>query len=294
MSIWSHRFVAESRDYLRSLPEQRCAYCSSPLIRWGWREPLEIPAANAWSEPAAAVCNQCGWWYTTFIVSESSSPNDLLWRYATAGQLRTLDTNDVTVPLAELRRYLMAKRDARFALNPRRFEDLVGGVFSDFGYRVRVTSYSGDKGIDVVVLDGPSDALIGVQVKRYKNPIEAEQIRAFVGALMLGGYPKGVFVTTSEFRSGAVDTAARSTALGLPLHLWDGKVFLERLGTSLRPAYTGVDDTSAPFHYYLRSPESMMLVDSTYYSGSAHGASSSELELYMTQATRARSGAAAT
>jgi restriction system protein len=83
-------------------------------------------------------------------------------------------------------------------MHPRRFEELVGAIFSDSGHRVRVTSYSCDNGIDSAVLEGPGDTLIGVQVKRYRNTIIAEQIRSFAGALVLGGITKGVLVTTSS------------------------------------------------------------------------------------------------
>ena len=49
--------------------------------------------------------------------------------------------------------------------------------FGDLGYRARVTAYSGDDGIDVI-LDGDDDKAVGVQVKRYKNRIEVDQIRS--------------------------------------------------------------------------------------------------------------------
>ena len=39
---------------------------------------------------------------------------------------------------------------------------IVGAVFAGLGYRVRVTSYSGDDDIDVFVFDGADDHLTGV------------------------------------------------------------------------------------------------------------------------------------
>jgi len=275
--IWSHKYVVKSESYLQSLPADKCAYCSLSLVRWDGKKPDVIGSSNAWSHPIVMVCNSCGWWYVTFFVSESIWPNDTIFKYATAGQLKPLDVNDISVPLSELRKYLLAKRDARFQINPKRFEDIVGGIF-------RVTSYSGDKGIDVAALDGSSNTFIGIQVKRYKNKIEAEQIRSFVGALMLGGYSKGVFVTTSAFRTGAIETVGQSAALGLPIELWDGDNFIEKLGIERRPAYKGIDDESAPFHYFVRSPESMQMIESFEYSGSAYEASTCQLESAAKQA----------
>jgi restriction system protein len=72
----------------------------------------------------------------------------------------------------------------------------------DHGYDAVATSYSGDYGIDAVLKR--SDGLeIGVQVKRYRSSIVVEQIRSFFGALVLGGYTRGIFVTTSKFQRGA-------------------------------------------------------------------------------------------
>jgi len=52
----------------------------------------------------------------------------------------------------------------------------VASVFRDCGFHARVTSYSGDGGIEVILERG--DETIGVQVKRYKSAIDAEQIRS--------------------------------------------------------------------------------------------------------------------
>ena len=112
----------------------------------------------------------------------------------------------------------------RFLLNPKVFEDIVGSIFADHGFTVRVTSYSGDDGIDVILLDGQDNAEVGVQVKRYRGKIEAEQIRSLAGALALSEMPKGVFVTTSTFTRGAKLTADRFLELGVPIELVDGQV----------------------------------------------------------------------
>jgi hypothetical protein len=80
-----------------------------------------------------------------------------------------------------------------------------------------------------------------VQVRRYRDErrIEAEQIRSLAGALQLGGHTRGVFVTTSRFRSGAVTTAKRYGAapIGLPIELIDAKGFLAALGLAQRQSF---------------------------------------------------------
>jgi restriction endonuclease Mrr len=73
---------------------------------------------------------------------------------------------------------------------------------------------------------------VGVQVKRYgaHRKIEAEQIRSFAGALLLDGKTRGVFVTTSDFRKGACQAAARYATIGYPIELMNASGFLEALG----------------------------------------------------------------
>jgi restriction system protein len=131
------------------------------------------------------------------------------------------------------------------------------------GYTVRATAYSGDEGIDLFVLDGQSDT-IGVQVKRYKNKIEAEQIRALVGALMLQGITTGIFVTTSDFRKGAETTAHTSKQKGTPIQLWNAVDFYERLNLSQRMPYEFLDDPSAPYHRLVKNPHLMPMVHSSF------------------------------
>lgn len=64
-------------------------------------------------------------------------------------------------------------------VHPRVLEQIVCSIFKDLGYKARVTAYSADGGVDVI-LDGANDNTVGVQVKRYKQErrIEAEQIRS--------------------------------------------------------------------------------------------------------------------
>ena len=130
-----------------------------------------------------------------------------------------------------MRQYFLAKNDSIYQTHPRLFEDVISSVFKGFGWKTRVTAYSGDDGIDVI-LDGKCECTVGVQVKRYKKErkIEAEQIRSLAGALILGGHTEGIFVTTSSFRRGAIKTAEEFTAIGHPITLMDAKKFLEALG----------------------------------------------------------------
>lgn len=112
------------------------------------------------------------------------------------GVLRRFDTGGQTAPLSEIRQYLAARYDARFHIDPRRFEDVVVSVYRDLGYDVEATGKTGDGGVDAVLRRNGS--AVGVQVKRVHGRVEAEAIRSFAGALYLKGMLRGVFVTTSD------------------------------------------------------------------------------------------------
>jgi restriction system protein len=154
------------------------------------------------------------------------------------GALRTFDPTDIAAPIEALRAHLMLRPDETLTLHPQRLEDVVGSIFGDFGYRARVTAYHGDGGIDAY-LDG-KDGLVGVQVKRTKNPIEIEQVNSLTGALLVNDCASGVFVTTSRFRRGAKNVASKARARDLPIELYDGSRFLQalevaQLGASFDP-----------------------------------------------------------
>lgn len=147
------------------------------------------------------LCGHCGWWTGyRYEKQRTDLVESTVWEYGSYGVLRHLSLADISTPVSDVRDFLAARYESRHEIHPRLFEETVGAVFKDLGYSVEITAYSGDGGIDVILRG--SEGLVGVQVKRYKDAIEAEQIRSFLGALVIGGYTKGIYVTTSKFRKG--------------------------------------------------------------------------------------------
>jgi restriction system protein len=232
---------------LKSIAVSECIYCRTPLHR------LPVRQAENGSRKLLAqvsVCGCCGWW-TVYRVHQGGLARapEAEGFSASIGCLKELDLADVSTPLAEIRKFLMAKKDRVYEVHPKIMEDVVGSVFKDFGYQVRVTAYSRDDGIDVI-LDDSSGETIGVQVRRYKKdlPIEAEQIRSLAGALQLGAHTRGVFLTTSSFRKGAKTTARRYAAIGVPIELMDAERFFKALGIAQRQS---LDFTDEQINFYI-------------------------------------------
>ncbi|MEM8508167.1 MAG: restriction endonuclease [Bacteroidota bacterium] len=179
-------------------------------------------------------CETCGWWRIIkhFLISAEVHQ---LWTmfFGCSGTLKNLDITNINTPIDEATKYLIARYNSRFSINPKLFEDVVGNVFKGIGYNVHVTGYGNDGGIDVV-LGNSSENFIGVQVKRYKNKIKVEQIRAFAGALLLNGYQQGIFVTTSDYQPGAVKASGQFKLKTLPITLINSERFYDALKISQR------------------------------------------------------------
>jgi len=226
--MWEHAQAARLMT-LASVATVDCIYCTSKMMRLPSQQ-FEVKDRRLLVQ--FSLCSRCGWW-TVYRVHQGDLPRarEAECYSGAIGSLKELDLDDISTPLKDVRQYLLAKKESIYSVHPKIFEDVVGSVFKDHGYGVRITAYSGDDGIDVI-LDESSGNTIGVQVRRYKKKlrIEAEQIRSLAGALFLGGHTKGVFVTTSSFRSGAQKTADRLNSLGFPIELMDAERFLEVLG----------------------------------------------------------------
>lgn len=227
MSIWDYAHTPTD-TIGHFCASDACPFCCVPLRR------SLVPSIRYDSgDIHVGTCQICGWWNINQDVEE------IIDRWQTYrcergsyGVLKNLDLADTDTPLQEVRDFLTARYEDRFEVHPRLFEETVGSVFADHGYSIQVTGYSGDGGVDVILTDEKS--IIGVQVKRYKNAIEAEEIRSLLGALIIGGMTKGVFVCTSTFRSGATKAAKASTNLGYPIELMDAERFYSALEISQR------------------------------------------------------------
>jgi restriction system protein len=266
MPVWQHAYVSEPPELGETLGA-RCRFCRTDL-RWKnmpdlWPrtleeidrihkeeihsmaethgdfilENLEIQHVDELATEYGC-CPVCGWWLISKQVVLTTRKQLWIVQYGTAGELRPLDLNDISVPIDEIRSYLCARYDFRYHVNPRKFEDVVGNVFSSLGYKACVTAYSGDGGIDVV-LQNDEEKLIGVQVKRHKNSIQVEQIRAFLGALVLSGHTEGLFITTSKFQSGASECARLADHHGVLIDLVDADEFLKMLKVAQLADFNG-------------------------------------------------------
>lgn len=227
-----------------------CKFCDNSMVRVKtiWPENPDWP--RNFVEPQVHCCPVCGWW----VKKEDHHGEDNAGAYAftrtfgAVGSLREFDVSKSDAPIKELRNYLAAQFDSRKNLNPKKLENIVASIYRDIGHtNVCVTGQAHDGGVDIV-MDGSDDSMVGVQVKRYKNKIEAEEIRSFAGALMLKGFTKGIYVTTSDFTRGARETAGKAEGKGYRIELVNADAFYDALGFAQREIYDNAMDPDAPYN----------------------------------------------
>jgi HJR/Mrr/RecB family endonuclease len=134
----------------------------------------------------------------------------------TVGILRLFPLDSLEVPLTALRRYLAQKSDAVDYLHPTKMEHLVGALFQDFypGCQVVHCGRTNDGGIDLFVI--MSDVPVAVQVKHRIRTDKGEGVKAireFLGAMLVAGVSRGIFVTTADHFTGQAKEAINQSLI---------------------------------------------------------------------------------
>jgi restriction system protein len=238
VALWEYRDAARDLDW-DSVSSPNCLFCNQVLLHSRPLDPWDVddPTMGSVLVGDIRLCRTCGWWSASR--SEGASwpvGNDIVSSvtgYGAMGSLKELGLPDIQVPLWEAREFLTKRFERRCELDPRLVQETVVSVFESLGYQVQATAFRNDGGIDGV-LSRNTEPPIGIQVKRTKNKIEAEQIRSFAGALLLHDKTVGVYVTMSSFTAGAQSTAANFKDRLLRIELVDAARFLEALGIAQR------------------------------------------------------------
>lgn len=173
-------------------------------------------------------CPVCGWWCVVREIQYETPVKAYSAYQWAAGALTSALPPSIDSPIDEVRKHLCIRYGDRFSIEPYQFEKVVASILKSYALDVQITSRSNDGGLDVIGMDCSGDAF-GVQVKRYRGVIKIEQLRSFVGALVLQGFPQGMFVTTSDFPAGANSVCKKAELKGIKLSLMNSEKLLEML-----------------------------------------------------------------
>ncbi len=243
MTIWC--YSSSTAVQTASFRPRLCLFCREAMAVLHDNEIVsEGDIAKSTAFDRLGVCPCCGWWAAErYTVSGPKGPElsvHTSTTYGAIGALKKFEPVELGNSIDDVRAFLVAKYEARNELHPRIFEKTVASVFRNVGYGALVTGYSNDGGIDVVLSDGTNE--IGVQVKRTRNSIKVSRLRELVGSLVLGGYTKGMFVTTSDYQRGGSSTVSKALERGVEVELVNAQQFYDALKLSQRPMYGDLEE----------------------------------------------------
>jgi restriction system protein len=211
-------------DLLRQEHEERVDDLAA-YVEYTYAQHREILSDFSVDDVQFRFCPVCGWWCIIQDIYYQVPGRPYIAFNWASGCLHNHLPSPITLPVNEVRQLLCASYERRFSLAPHQMEDVVASVFRSFGCDVEISKRSHDGGIDVFGLDW-GGVPFGIQVKRYRNKIRIEEIRSFLGALLLQGKARGVFVTTSTFTKGASRLRNQARVAGIRLDYVDAERLL--------------------------------------------------------------------
>lgn len=197
------------------------------------------------------ICPSCGWW--NFRQDHESLPLDgpmdatrSTWWELTHALQSEIELGKSTLSVELIRKHLLRRWEDRKLISAQQAEDLVASLLQEHhgGQVIRTTANanSPDGGIDLYLAFGEDGAVRrAVQVKRRiaTDTEPVDEVRNFVGAMVLSGSDCGIFVTTASRFSAVAQTVpgmAKDAKFKLELDLVDG----ERLFEMLRATAAGI------------------------------------------------------
>jgi hypothetical protein len=256
----------DQERFLRSTVERLCPFCKTKYRHFThlFAQPLttvtpaDVPGILFDSQNHTLellLCPACGWWHltrnNTVVNRETGKRHTATWFQLYHAVYSEIALNSPDLPIAELRKHLTRFWKDRRHISAQQAEDLVASILREhYGgeiLRITANANSPDDGIDLFMVSDGDIVRRAVQIKRrIAHDVEPVQdVRNFIGAMVLSGNEKGMFVTTAARFSSAAVKIRQNTNLvrqKLEVELIDGERLLELLehsnlqrGTQLPP-----------------------------------------------------------
>lgn len=147
---------------------------------------------------------------TLHALSEAGKKEETLFKAdeQVIGETSNLFIKDID---DEIKRYFNKYPEKLYELSPRKFEELVASILTDFGFQVELTKATRDGGRDIIasIRTKVSNYLTYVECKRYNpdNKVGVGIIREVIGVHNIHKPSKSIIVTTSFFSQDAITEA---------------------------------------------------------------------------------------
>jgi HJR/Mrr/RecB family endonuclease len=110
----------------------------------------------------------------------------------------------------EIQRYIkinLINKESLYNISANEFEDVVAEMYKKLGYLVKQTPYSNDRGKDIILKIDNKKYLVECKKYNFQYTIGREALQKFFAAIIEENADKGFFITTSDFKSTAVQYA---------------------------------------------------------------------------------------
>jgi restriction system protein len=234
-------------DFGHAMLQGKCPFCKARFKQFTYN-PCYDSSITKYEDTLRRrlhLCKQCGWWQLN-LEGESffnGQKQEFKWWELYHAILVHIDISSNNVPIEDLRTNLVRRWDDRKYITAQKAEELVSGILKDYYagcsvHHMTANTNAADGGIDLYLVEDNGEIHSAVQVKRrVKREVESvKEVRDFVGALLLEGYDKGVFVTTASRFSPSAQNIPKNSNLKnhkIELELINGERLLDLLKHSI-------------------------------------------------------------
>jgi hypothetical protein len=213
-----------------------CPFCSKDATKFYNKSDSFTYDFGPWREICEMVWQcDCGWWQIDYYSYMEDEPRFKDWeKIIYSSELRKFFVGDKNIPIKILRSYLEKYEEKVYQINDKKMEELVASIFREhFQCEVKEVGKSHDGGIDLIMIESDQPTII--QVKRRKSPNMTEnvkEIRDLLGATLLSGSKKCIFVTTANhFSPDAINSRNVAIEKGIveSFELFDHRRFFDML-----------------------------------------------------------------
>jgi hypothetical protein len=122
---------------------------------------------------------------------------------------------------------------------PFAFEEFIGDLFANKGYKTKVTKKTGDYGVDVIAEKGSERIAIQCKMLNKDNKISNTAIQKAKGSLDHYNANKLIFITTANEYTKQANAQANSSKI--PIELWDRTRLIAEINANMKDLEEGWD-----------------------------------------------------
>lgn len=213
--VWRETYGEEDAGLFPDYEEDKCIYCGFSL-KYESKE-IIYKDQDAVRLITQHSCHNCGW--SRGDDSSMGGIGSRVWVNWWVKGLVAFPINDTNVAISELGTHLKNNFRDVYHLSSRRFEELIGEIFKELGYRIVLTPKTRDGGVDLFVFQKTNSIFAVVECKKYSEnrKVGVYAVDRLLGSALVHGSDNAYLVTTSSFTAPAREHANSR-------HIWKKRI----------------------------------------------------------------------